>query len=97
MPDVHIRIEVDADSEGNLGKAIACLQKSDPDFLWPIRPWWHKPPNNPRGFIARRLSWYGLRGRLSVEEHDGVSAWDAEPRPRWTGFVPTTNPKKVRR
>ena len=87
--DLHVRIEVFDDSVGNLGKALRAIQEADPDFLWPDRPWWHKPgPNNPRGWLAGKLSTHGLRGRLSVEPHRAGDAWNAAPPPRWTGFSP---------
>ena len=91
MSSVYVRIEVDLmGSPGNLGKAIAWLRAQDRDFLWPDDPWWYKPScKNPRGRIARCLSRFGLRGRLSVEPHDGKSEAGVPPTPRWSGFTPS--------
>lgn len=88
MPDVHIRIEFDADSSGDRSKAFRELWERDPDFLWPTAPWWHKPPNNPRGVLARCLTKHGCKGRLSVEPHVSGTPSDQPPPPRWTGFSP---------
>lgn len=89
MPDVHVQILVDPDSGGNLGKAIAELREIDPDFLWPSASWWHKPPDNARGLVAKTLSKHGCKGKLSVEPHAGGDhPWDEAPPPRWTGFSP---------
>jgi hypothetical protein len=90
LADVHVQIVVDPDSTGNLGKALAELKEHDPDFLWPSAPWWHKPPDNARGVVARALSKHGCKGKLSVEPHAGEGhPWDAAPEPRWTGFSPS--------
>lgn len=89
MADLHVRIEVSAGHPSGLAKAIKKMQEVDPDFppLTDRRTWWHKPPDNARAILARCLSRHGLTGRLSVVEHDGVSAWDASPEPIWTGFT----------
>ena len=94
MADVHVQIVIDPTSTGNLGKAVANLKETDPDFLWPEKPWWHKPPDNARVLIARVLSRHGLSGKLSVEEHAGEGhPWDGPPPPRWTGFSPSKRHK----
>lgn len=87
MPDVHIQIELDP-AFGNPAKATRWLQERDRDFLWPERPWWHKPPNNPRGVIARAFSRYGCKGRLSVMPAEEGAKWNDVPIPHWTGITP---------
>lgn len=90
MADVHIRIEVQDGPPSGLSKAVRDLQDRDGDFpsLLGGESWWHKPPDNARGVVARALSRQGLRGRLSVEPHRDGDDWDTPPPPRWTGFVP---------
>lgn len=97
MPDVHVRIEIDPDNTGNQGKAIRELTDAYSDFYWPSLPWWHKPPPNARGRVARVLSKHGCKGRLSVEPHTEGTAWDAEPTPVWTSFTPRTRKRKRRK
>lgn len=87
MPDVHVRIEI---REGTgINQAIRSMQRTDPDFpsLEGGQEWWHKPPDNARALLARRLSRYGLSGRLSVAVHQEGTEWDAKPPPVWSGFT----------
>lgn len=82
----YVVVELHPDSKGNLSKAIRYMQDQDRHFFWPDSPWWSHPPDNPRGFVARSLSYHGLTGRLSVVLcPDDVST---APEPIWTGFTP---------
>ena len=89
MADVFVVIEVSQGPAWALTKAIKCLQEQDADFPGhTVGGWWHKPPDNARGMIARCLSRHGLTGRLSVEPHQGDgAAWNEPPQLRWTGFT----------
>lgn len=88
MPDVHIRIELAPDNEGNLGKALAFMHQLEPAFCYPSWSWWNGARPNARGWVARHLSAFGCRGRLSVEEPVPGALWNETPPPCWTGFQP---------
>lgn len=89
MADVHVRIEITSGGQAALSKAVREMQERDRDFpsLTDGQTWWRKPPNNPRGALARCLSKHGLTGKLSVVEHVEGTEWDAIPPPQWTGFT----------
>lgn len=87
MADAYVRIEFfEHQSGGNLGRALAEIKEYDPDFMWPERPWWHKPRPDARAWISRVLSRHRLTGRLSIVEYAG-GAFGEEPPVRWTGFT----------
>ncbi len=89
--DLYVEIVFDEGANTTeMSKALREIQAYDVDFLWPEAKWWHKPaPMDPRGYLARVFSRHGLKGKLSVEEHDGKSLWNVPPKPRWTGFTPS--------
>ena len=89
MADVFVKIEVAPGerTEARLAKALRALRALDGDFLWPEKPWWHKPPDRARALVARVLSRHGLTGRLSLTRHVEGTAFDAEPPAHWTGFT----------
>lgn len=88
MADAYVEVDVRSSRRpSGMSKAIKALRAFDSDFPSILPGWWHKPPDNMRSVVARFLSRHGLSGRLSVELHDGVSAWDMPPKSRWTGFT----------
>ncbi len=91
MGDAYVQIEITDGSQSRLSKALREMSANEPDFPSARNSinhgWWHKPPDNARAILARCLSRHELSGRLSVELHDGIAAWDVPPPPRWTGFT----------